>query len=167
MKQIYPSLSAVSREVSECRRDDTGSRWHRRCLRMPRPASFTVARGGFESGKLFPSRLICSSYQQRQLTLDKHYLHNARHNHDHNKGVSSHFPVPPLAKQLFVCEAVAGVWEREPRSDGGAWSFDSANNKPGGFERSVQTPRSWPLICLLAINWEPVHVGCEGKERKS
>lgn len=68
---------------------------------------FTVDWGDFESGKLFPSHLICSSWQQRQLTLDKHYLHNARHTHDHNKGLSSDFPIPPPSNWLFVCEAVA------------------------------------------------------------
>lgn len=98
------------------------------------PVSLTVAWGGFESSKLFPSHLICSSSQQRQLTMDKHYLHNARRTRDHNKRrrrlTSSFFPSPTSSVPAVARSA---VWKQDWRSDGG-------NNKLRGFDGTGGDP---------------------------
>lgn len=113
----------------------------------------------FESSKLFPSHLICLSWQQRQLTLDKHYLHNARHTCDQNKDISSDFPLPSLLHCLIICEAVTCplTWKCKWRSDDGTWSSDGAES--GRVWKVSYGPCSWPekkeqrYGCLLRVDF--------------
>lgn len=128
--------------ILEFRWGDTESWWFMQCLQMPWLVFFTVAWGDYERPKLFLSCLICSSWRQRQLAVDKHYLHNEGALVITTKASHLTSLSPLISIRLIVCEAV--VWslvlEREWRSNSSTWSFDSANNELGGFERSVRTP---------------------------